>query len=90
MKKHRYAREKPLQKVDAYPSHSQVAAPRLLLSVAEAAALLGVSKRTVFLLLRSGDLLRKKVRRRTMIHRDEIARFAAEISAGRSESSDLP
>ena len=51
--------------------------PSLLLSIAEVAGLLGVSKRTVFLLLESGDLKRKKVRRRTMIHRDDIVRFAA-------------
>jgi excisionase family DNA binding protein len=51
---------------------------KLLLSVAQAAELLGVSKRTVYLLLASGELIRKKVRRRTMIHRDDVLRFAAD------------
>jgi len=50
--------------------------PQLLLSIRETAKLLGVSKRTVFLLLETGDLRRKKVRRRTMILRDEVVRFA--------------
>ena len=50
---------------------------KLLLSVSEAAELLGVSKRTLYLLLRSGELTRRKVRRRTVIHRDDVIRFAA-------------
>jgi excisionase family DNA binding protein len=54
--------------------------PNLLLSIAEVAGLLGVCKRTVFLLLESGDLKRKKIRRRTMIHRDDVVRFAARAS----------
>jgi excisionase family DNA binding protein len=44
--------------------------PKLLLSVPEVAELLGVSKRTVFLLLASGDLTRRKVRRRAEPDRD--------------------
>jgi excisionase family DNA binding protein len=51
---------------------------KLLLSVAESAELLGLSKRTVYLLLASGELQRRKVRRRTMIHRDDVIRFAKE------------
>lgn len=49
---------------------------KLLLSVPETAGLLGISRRTVFLLLASGDLRRRKVRRRTMIHRDDVLQFA--------------
>ena len=58
--------------------------PKLLLSVPETAELLGVSKRTVFLLLASGDLRRRKVRRRTMIHRDDVFRFAASVCSPES------
>ena len=50
--------------------------PHLLFSVTEVAVLLGVSRRTVFLLLASGELKRRKVRRRTMIHRDDVVQFA--------------
>ena len=53
------------------------AIPELLVSVRRAAKLLGVSRRTIYLLLASGDLRRGKVRRRTMIHRDDIIQFAA-------------
>jgi len=49
---------------------------KLLIPVPEVARLLGVSRRTVFLLLASGDLTRRKVRRRTMIHLDEVIQFA--------------
>jgi excisionase family DNA binding protein len=59
---------------------------KLLLSVPEAAELLGVSRRTIFLLLAAGDLPKKKVRRRTVIHRDDVIRFAANLSTGQRRS----
>ena len=49
---------------------------KLLLSVRETSDLLGVSKRTIFLLLSTGEIKRQKVRGRTMIHRDDILNFA--------------
>jgi excisionase family DNA binding protein len=77
MKKPQDAREKGRQESDGVLPLT----PKLLLSVPEAADVLGVSKRTVYLLLASGDLARKKVRRRTMIHREDVIRFAAQASA---------
>ena len=79
MNKLRRAHESPCRQSGKCSAHDQVSSleTKLLLSVSEAAELLGVSKRTVFLLLRSGELTRRKVRRRTVIHRDDVIRFAA-------------
>jgi excisionase family DNA binding protein len=86
MNKTRYAYENSGQESSDHSAHGQAASqtPKLLLSVPEAAEMLGVSKRTVFLLLASGDLRRKKVRRRTMIHRDDVIRFAASLCSPES------
>lgn len=86
MKKLRYAREKSSTHSDD-GSADQVSSlkTKLLLSVSEAAELLGVSKRTLFLLLRSGELTRRKVRRRTVIHRDDVIRFAARCGEAQKE-----
>jgi excisionase family DNA binding protein len=85
--------QKPYQEGVESRTHSEaptlqlLLSAKLLLSVQETADLLGVSKRTIFLLLSSGELKRQKVRRRTMIHRDDVLRFAAGVksSAGESE-----
>jgi len=71
MTKPKYMNEKSQQEPD---NSSPV--PKLLVSISEAAHLLGVSSRTVFLLLASGDLVRRKVRRRTLILRNDVIRFA--------------
>jgi Helix-turn-helix domain len=55
---------------------------KLLLSVCETGQLLGISRRTVFLLLARGELKRRKLLRRTMIHRDDVIRFAAQCGSG--------
>jgi excisionase family DNA binding protein len=80
------AQEDPTQRVRDCVAHDRIVTPKLLLSVTETAELLGVSKRTVFLLLSSGELKRRKVRRRTVIHRDEVFRFAAGAASSRPES----
>jgi excisionase family DNA binding protein len=89
MKKFQDAREKPSTQSDDR-SADQISSlkTKLLLSVPEAAELLGVSKRTLFLLLRSGELTRRKVRRRTVIHRDDVIRFAARGDETQKEWSD--
>jgi excisionase family DNA binding protein len=73
----RYVQKNRLMSEDSARDDFSHPIPNLLFSIPEVADLLGVSKRTVFLLLESGDLKRRKVRRRTMIHRDDIVRFAA-------------
>jgi len=87
MKKAQHAHEKSGRAPDDYAAGGQVLTltSKLLLSVPEVAELLGVSSRTVFLLLASGDLARRKVRRRTMIHRDDVWRFATRGSASPQE-----
>ena len=82
MTKLQHAPEKCRQEPEDSHGGGSALGPKLLLSVPEAAQLLGVSKRTVFLLLASGDLARRKVRRRTMIHRDDVFRFATRGSEG--------
>ena len=79
MTKIEHARQDAWQQAGEPSAPDQVSSLRtkLLLSVSEAAELLGVSERTLYLLLRSGELTRKKVRRRTVIHRDDVIRFAA-------------
>jgi len=76
MKKDQNAREKFAPMGAENSVLAQATSPKLLLSAAEAAELLGVSKRTVFVLLASGAMKRTKVRRRTLIHRDDVVRFA--------------
>jgi excisionase family DNA binding protein len=49
---------------------------RLLLSVGEAAERLGISERSVFRLLESGELPARKIGRRTLIRADDLERFA--------------
>jgi excisionase family DNA binding protein len=73
----RYVQKNRLMSEDSALDDFSHPIPTLLFSIPEVADLLGVRKRTVFLLLESGDLKRRKVRRRTMIHRDDIVRFAA-------------
>lgn len=79
MTRHQHAPGKCRQEAEDSPVGGSALGPKLLLSVPEAAELLGVSKRTVFHLLASGDLARRKVRRRTMIHRDDVFRFATGV-----------
>jgi len=88
MKKNQHAHENSLWQPGNSPAQSQTSAlsSRLLLSVPEAAELLGLSTRTVYLLLASGELARGKVRRRTVLHRDDVIRFAARTSEGQMES----
>jgi excisionase family DNA binding protein len=90
MKKALYAHEESSKESNDDTAHSQGSSltSKLLISVPEAAKLLGVSERTLFLLLASGDLTRRKVRRRTMIHRDDVIRFAARDSAYPSAPRD--
>jgi excisionase family DNA binding protein len=87
MRKLQYARENPLPRSSSCPAEGQIATltSKLLLSVPEAAAVLGLSTRTVYLLLASGELTRRKVRRRTVIHRDDVIRFAARGGEGQRE-----
>jgi excisionase family DNA binding protein len=47
----------------------------LLISVCQAAVLIGVSERTVKNLLKRGELVRRKVGRRTLIPRTSIQAF---------------
>ncbi len=68
--------------------HRSSLTTKLLLSIPETADLLGISKRTVYVLLAAGELTRRKVRRRTVIHRNDILRFAARITASRGERND--
>jgi excisionase family DNA binding protein len=78
MKKVQYARETSgMQTTDCHAQEVSSLKTKLLLSVPEAAEVLGVSRRTLFLLLQSGELTRRKIRRRTVIHRDDLIRFAA-------------
>ncbi len=87
MKKLRYAPEKSsTQSDDCSADHVSSLKTKLLLSVPEAAELLGVSKRTLYLLLQSGELTRRKVRRRTVIHRDDVVGFAARAGEDHRES----
>jgi len=91
MKKAQYAHEKVHQGAEGSVHGGAFSiSPKLLLSVHEAAELLGVSKRTVYLLLATGELARSKVRRRTMIHRDEVIRFAAGAGEGQKDDETGP
>jgi excisionase family DNA binding protein len=87
MKKLERAQQHAWEQVSDPATQDRVSSLRtkLLLSVSETAELLGISSRTVFLLLASGDLKRRKLRRRTVIHRDDILRFAAGIGNGRED-----
>jgi excisionase family DNA binding protein len=88
MRKLQYARENPRQHSTSCSTEGQISTltSKLLLSVPEAAAVLGLSTRTVYLLLASGELSRRKVRRRTVIHRDDVFRFAAQAGEDQRES----
>lgn len=90
MNKLRRAHESPCRQSGKCSAHDHVSslATKLLLSVSEAAEVLGVSKRTVFLLLASGELTRRKIRRRTVIHRDDVIRFAAADRGDQTEPGD--
>jgi len=48
----------------------------LLVSTEQAAAVLGVNRRTLYRLLETGDLSAVRVRHRRLIHVDELRRFA--------------
>ncbi len=50
-------------------------APIQTYSIAEVAKLLKVSQRTIFVLLKSGELRRTKIRRRTIIRETDLNRF---------------
>jgi excisionase family DNA binding protein len=76
-----------MQKHEKARYHNQGAAgdrftrdERLLFSVQEVAYLLGVSRRTVFSLLCSGHIVRRKVLRRTMVHREDLIAFVESIA----------
>lgn len=58
-----------------------VRAPRVLLTVAEAAERLGIGKTTTYALVRSGDLESVLIGRLRRIHVDAIAEFAAGLAA---------
>jgi excisionase family DNA binding protein len=90
MKKLRHAYENPRPHSTSCSAEGQISTltSKLLLSVAEAAAVLGLSSRTVYLLLGSGELTRRKVRRRTVIHRDDVIRFAARAGENQKGSED--
>jgi excisionase family DNA binding protein len=90
MKKAQYAHEKVHQDPEGSVLDGASISSKLLLSVHEAAELLGVSKRTVYLLLATGELARSKVRRRTMIHRDEVIRFAAGAGGNQKDERRAP
>ena len=56
--------------------------PRLTYGVDEVAQIFGVSRSVVFELLRDGALKRSKILGRTVVHRDEVQRFAASLKEG--------
>jgi len=55
--------------------------PRLLLTVEEAAARLGIGRTTTWSLVRSGDLDSVRIGRLRRVHVDAIAAYAARLSA---------
>ena len=50
---------------------------RLLLSIGEVAERLGISERSVFRLIESGELPARKIGRRTLVRVDDLVRFAS-------------
>jgi excisionase family DNA binding protein len=55
----------------------------LLVSVEEAARLLGMKSRSVMYLLQSGALKRQKIGRRTLIQRSQVVAYASRSHPGR-------
>ena len=56
-------------------------APRLLLTVEEAAERLGIGRTTTWALVRSGDLDSVRIGRLRRVHVDAVAAYAAHLSA---------
>lgn len=61
---------------------TQIELPRFSYSVEEAAKMFGVSRSHIFKLMRTGELRRSKIGSKTVVHRDEVARFAAALAGG--------
>jgi excisionase family DNA binding protein len=57
----------------------------LFVGIPQAAALLGCGRTTVYTLVKSGALRTVHIGRRTLIHVDELRRFADELVAEASE-----
>ncbi len=55
--------------------------PRLTYSIAEVGEMFGISRSTIYSLMRDGKLNATKIVNKTMFTRDEIARFTASLEA---------
>jgi excisionase family DNA binding protein len=55
-------------------------APRLLYPISEAAHRLGIGRTALYELIGSGQIRALKIKSRTVIHADDLARFAASLS----------
>lgn len=60
--------------------HTQGKAERILYSVPDAAALLSLSARYIYLLIASGDIKATRIGSRTLIQRMELERFITSCS----------
>lgn len=58
-----------------FTEKTETTVERLTVTVAEAAKMIGVSERTVYLLTRSGELPCKRIGRRVLYSIDEIRQF---------------
>ena len=61
------------------PASSGVPEDRLLIGIAEAARMMGVSKRTVWRKIGAGEISTRRLGVRRLIHRDELQRFLQTI-----------
>ena len=59
-----------------YPAKPAQSVEPILVNVVDAAAMLGVGRSTVWELIKASELRAVKIHSRTLIHRDEIERYA--------------
>lgn len=63
---------------------------KILLSLKEVSALVGLSPRTTTKVVASGELKSIRVGRRRLVHRDELDRFAHRNHSTRSQQESVP
>ncbi len=58
----------------------------LLLPVPDAARVIGISRSTLYELIAAGEITIRKIGRKTLIPREDLVTFAAQLARGRPEA----